>query len=1750
MDACSEFFELAQHLNQERLFVASEKQHLQNLHEQVQKTIECLFHVAWIAKQQRINLDGLILSKPNSTPSACCHRANILEGVNFVDSYKHLSINEIQYGEFLQALRNNPGLVAMCLAAGQKLSLEAMPHIVSVLVDSIYGHCMLQEDEQLVLQVLKHLMEMQLATNDNPRRLLRHGTCAFGRVYKVFNEGLFSAKLFLTGALHDAIMNLLMEDELFLDIDPSKAVVRFPLHERQRRFGKEGTVQYTSNLQKYRNWTINKLVNLANKFIAGIRNNLYCFPSSLLWLVKQLYNMVMKARKVEVREVGAMCADLVFAFFICPAIVNPEPYGICDAPISYIARFNLMQVAQILQVLAMAKWEELDPKLMDLYGKFEKDCMSSLLDFLLEGGVDDLPPSANIHLQGLVRTAVLVTESDLQCLIKFLQHVQNNSTEEWVDHKALQRILSILPPSIHSKVTDGNTLCDSPEASNSSFSLTPTSGASLTPASKKTLLGKVGKNRHKGPSGSSLSDADHPSPQNQHNHLHHPHHHHHHHHHHRQGEGDESPAALPCDIEDVLVISLNVSLECPGMLAEHKILSLEQTKHGKVRMKLEGSVSQDDDSVPGGEMQEKRTRFSLSHDQDSIGNTSDNLEAVSEAASNHSVTSSLELENDNLSDMISANVSGRGTPNVSGRDTPSSQVEGEEREQRTLDLPVTAQKQNREDISDKFGKFEIKTLIEGDETVSMVSDTWSTDVLASDSETVEQGERPLEDVRLVGRSGMLDVSQAVGIAGSFGGSHSRGVNGGTNVLDVTETGSEAWSTDVMASDSERLHEVDTDDTGSIARSDDTASLTRSDNVLRVDPLVTASSDTQADILLRVDLQDHGDENITPRASGSHSPVEGPSIGSGPSGSWLSTLHAAAGFKPIVESRGTSAFKPGAELHSSKVQHGEDRNHVSPIVLHKPVVIKAHGSKEIEVRRKNGKSKGNKTSESYKYKQDKVVNSRNSFESLVLRSSSLEGFVYGAIETAMDDAYIPPSDDISSSEIMGMQSLGRLSLAMEELPDNGIIPPDVPSLLNTQNSVSSIADSAGISESELPSDVDVFMELPSTNCHRSSALPAQNQSSFDLMDDTPLSPTAESEADLVGRMSAGDDVIGSPFLSPMPSCSNNASKLCNGKIIQLNNNKSDIYSYLEPSCNGTERPKKNRSVNDADIVAARLSNASLGSSSSSSNCSASGEVNVHVSVTESQVMESPIPTASSGAIPKSISFDKTAEKGDKESFDEDSKGRKSFFKSFKLTLKRPSRKSARYHDETHHYDKGGSDFVKDDVIGDFSRHPQMTDAKSPETSDDILAKYRKKTAAATTDESLYSCARPHNNDIENVSSNKRNGHPASSPDQHPSSTNEDDQPAVSSRNFEESYAFVDAKRKLRLVLSTADPKTAPWPEKSLLSGKMKISDNKNDNKLVAFLKTQLAEAINLQDRSLTAQLHETLRCVSVFDKPGCKKLFRSLKDDYKNRYPYIAYLIRCRQGLLSALSHLERLLKRVERDKAVCCQFMISVCVRFFLERQEKSIHTFFNDFQKLTVSDEKTEFVEKFLLSMYQQMQTDPIWQGASQVQVEQAKNAIECSIMSQIYIHALYPNGDGDVHRDQVLHEHIQKLSKIITPDHKDLKISKIYHYECPWPSAQAEIKTINAYKTPSDKLQCVVRCCTTIMNLLSMANHRSVPAADDFIPVLVYIIIKANPGNLLSTIQYVNSFYQKELKGEDEYWWIQFCSAVEFIKTMDYAQ
>ena len=133
---------------------------LKDLNEKIKKVSESLSHTAWIAHQQRENLDRLTFSGrgPDSSPSLACLRANLLEQTYFKDAYKELNYQENLYSEFVRSIRSRPQFLSYCLTAGDKLNLPQMVDIVSILFGGIYGSCLMPEDEQLVLRLLNHLM--------------------------------------------------------------------------------------------------------------------------------------------------------------------------------------------------------------------------------------------------------------------------------------------------------------------------------------------------------------------------------------------------------------------------------------------------------------------------------------------------------------------------------------------------------------------------------------------------------------------------------------------------------------------------------------------------------------------------------------------------------------------------------------------------------------------------------------------------------------------------------------------------------------------------------------------------------------------------------------------------------------------------------------------------------------------------------------------------------------------------------------------------------------------------------------------------------------------------------------------------------------------------------------------------------------------------------------------------------------------------------------------------------------------------------------------------------------------------------------------------------------------------------------------------------------------------------------------------------------------------------------------------------
>lgn len=63
-------------------------------------------------------------------------------------------------------------------------------------------------------------------------------------------------------------MFLLSQDELFLDIDPSKSPIRLNAEDRRRRFGvDENSKQYKERMAAYRRSIVDKLVAISSHFV-------------------------------------------------------------------------------------------------------------------------------------------------------------------------------------------------------------------------------------------------------------------------------------------------------------------------------------------------------------------------------------------------------------------------------------------------------------------------------------------------------------------------------------------------------------------------------------------------------------------------------------------------------------------------------------------------------------------------------------------------------------------------------------------------------------------------------------------------------------------------------------------------------------------------------------------------------------------------------------------------------------------------------------------------------------------------------------------------------------------------------------------------------------------------------------------------------------------------------------------------------------------------------------------------------------------------------------------------------------------------------------------------------------------------------------------------------------------------------------------------------------------------------------------
>ncbi|RKP39955.1 hypothetical protein BJ085DRAFT_9944, partial [Dimargaris cristalligena] len=210
----------------------------------------------------------------------------------------------------------------------------------------------------------------------------------------------------------------------------------------------------------------------------------------------------------------------------------------------------------------------------------------------------------------------------------------------------------------------------------------------------------------------------------------------------------------------------------------------------------------------------------------------------------------------------------------------------------------------------------------------------------------------------------------------------------------------------------------------------------------------------------------------------------------------------------------------------------------------------------------------------------------------------------------------------------------------------------------------------------------------------------------------------------------------------------------------------------------------------------------------------------------------------------------------------------------------------------------------------------------------------------------------------------------------------------------------------------------------------------------------------------------------------------------------------------------------------------------------RNIRNFLSEFNRRPLTlKEQIRVVHDYLDFITNKMAASDIWQDQSEQDFENTKEAMEKLLMNRLYSQTFCPATTDDDEKDKVLHQKIG-LFRWIREEHLDIEKSR--QNDSFLSFAISELLKMNTFKAPRDKLICILNCCTVIFGLLK--HSEGDVGADTFLPVLIYVVIKANPPKLVSNVQYISRFRAPDrLQSEAGYYLTNLMGAISFIETMD---
>ncbi|KAL9009013.1 MAG: hypothetical protein Q9173_005924 [Seirophora scorigena] len=240
----------------------------------------------------------------------------------------------------------------------------------------------------------------------------------------------------------------------------------------------------------------------------------------------------------------------------------------------------------------------------------------------------------------------------------------------------------------------------------------------------------------------------------------------------------------------------------------------------------------------------------------------------------------------------------------------------------------------------------------------------------------------------------------------------------------------------------------------------------------------------------------------------------------------------------------------------------------------------------------------------------------------------------------------------------------------------------------------------------------------------------------------------------------------------------------------------------------------------------------------------------------------------------------------------------------------------------------------------------------------------------------------------------------------------------------------------------------------------------------------------------------------------------------------------------------------------------------------KFLRSFLLEFgKKQWMVHEQVKIVSDFLTFITGRMAQCEVWRGVSDAEFDNAKEGMEKLVMNRLYLQTFSPAipppaplpsvkgkkknpeklvGPGrkgqhqeDIERDEILGQKV-RIYRWVQEEHLDIPPlddngRRFMSF------AQQQLLKVKMYRAPRDKIVCVLNCCKVIFGFLSTSKSADT-SADSFVPLLIYVVLRANPEHLVSNVQYILRFRcQEKLGGEAGYYLSSLMGAIQFIESLD---